>query len=247
MQSTTISHQHEARSGRRRPRWLRSGLVWFAFDLLVPTALLYVMLWLGTSLYVALLASASVSAVTALVAYRRGTGGQRLAPYMLALSLAGFAIALVTGSDRFLLARESVLTAVVGVWFLGSIWTERPLTYQFTRPLMEGRWGWRWGLPDTTWEIVWEREPRFRHIWRVSTVMWGVATLIDAVLRVVIAYTLPIPAVPAAQIGLMIATILLMQVVTHVYYTRSGLWLLIWEAGERQEQHGVDRSLQAHP
>ena len=60
---------------------------------------------------------------------------------MLAMALAGFALALVTGNDRFLLAKESVLTALVGCWFLASIWAERPLTYQFTRPLLEGRIG----------------------------------------------------------------------------------------------------------
>lgn len=227
MQSSTIS-----RLGRR-PAWLRPGLLWFAFDLIVPTALLYAVIWNDGSLYLALLLSAAVSAVTALIAYWRGTAGQRFAPVMLALSLAGLGVALVTGSDRFLLAKESVLTAVIACWFFGSLWMERPLAYQFTRPLLEGRWGRRWGLPDTPWESVWESEPRFRHIWRMLTVMWGVATLIDAVLRVVIAYTWPIPSVPAAQLGLMIGTVLVMQVVTHVYFARAGLWRLLWEAGER--------------
>ena len=181
----------------------------------------------------ALLASAAVSAVTALVSYRRGSGGQRFAPYMLALSLAAFGIALVTGSDRFLLAKESLLTALVGCWFLGSLWAERPLAYQFTRPILEGPWGRRMGLPDVSWEAVWAREPRFRHIWRVSTVMWGIATLTDAVLRVVIAYTVPIGAVVAAQTLMFIVTMLLMQPLTHIYYARAGLWRLLWEASER--------------
>ena len=232
MQSSAIAPQAATRPGGGRPRWLRPGLLWFAFDLLVPTALLYILLWLGSSLYVAFLASASISAVTAVISYRRGTGGQRFAPYMLALSIAGFGIALVTGSDRFLLAKESVLTAMVGFWFLGSIWTARPLAYQFTRPMLEGRWGRRWGLPATSWEHLWEHEPRFRHIWRVSSVMWGVATLIDALLRVVMAYTLPIESVPAMQVALFIVTGLVMQVVTNVYYARAGLWRLLWEAAE---------------
>jgi len=139
MQSTIITRHVETRTGRRRPTWPRRGLLWFAFDLLAPTALLYVLLGLGSSLYAALLASASVSATSALISYRRGTGNQRFAPYMLALTLAGFGIALITGSDRFLLAKESVLTAMVGFWFFRSIWAERPLTYQFTRPMLEGR------------------------------------------------------------------------------------------------------------
>ena len=227
MQSSTMARQARPQPRWRRPSWLRPGPLWFAFDLLVPTALLYVLLWRGSSLYVALLASASISAVTALVSYWRGTGNQRFAPYMLALSLASFGIALVTGSDRFLLAKESVLTAMVGFWFLGSIWTARPLAYRFTRPLLEGRWGRRWGLRGPSWEELWERDPRFRRIWRVSSAMWAAATLIDAMLRVVMAYTLPVNTVPALQIGLMIATMLLMQVVTNVYYARAGLWSIV--------------------
>jgi hypothetical protein len=231
LQSTRSPRDAEGPTTRRRPRWLRPGLLWFAFDLLAPTALLYVLLWLGSGLYVALLASASVSAVSALVSYRSGVGSQRFAPYMLALTLAGFGVALVTGSDRFLLAKESLLTAMVGFWFLGSIWTARPLTYQFTRPLLEGRWGRRWGLHGPPWELLWEREPRFRRIWRASSAMWAAATLIDAALRVVIAYTFPVEAVPVTQLGLFVVTGLLMQVATNVYYTRAGLWLLVRGGG----------------
>jgi hypothetical protein len=209
--------------GWRRPSWPRPGLLWFGFDLIAPTVLLYVLIWGGASLYAALLASASVSAVSALVSYWRGGSNGRFAPYMLAMALASFAIALVTGSDRFLLAKESVLTALVGCWFLASIWSERPLTYRFTRPLLEGRIG-RGGAP---WEVLWTREPRFRRIWRVSSAMWAGVTLIDAVIRVVMAYTLPVNVVPAMQTGLLVATTLLMQVVTNVYYLRAGLWPLV--------------------
>jgi hypothetical protein len=222
----------EETSRRWRVRWLRPGLIWFAFDLLAPTALFYVMRWHGSSLYLALLASAAVSAVSGLISFLRGKGGQRFAPYMLALSLAGFAVALVTGSDRFLLAKESILTAMVGFWFLGSIWQHRPLTFQFTKPLVEGPFGRRMGIVGPrTWEELWAREPGFRHIWRVSSVMWSAATLIDAAIRVVMAYTLPVNAVPALQTAMFVVTGLIMQVATNGYYSRVGLWKLIREGG----------------
>lgn len=48
--------------------------------------------------------------------------------------------------------------------------------------------------------------------------MWGIATLIDAVLRVVLAYTLPVQTVPAFSTAMFIGTWLVMQVVTNVYY-----------------------------
>ena len=215
----------DSRSYWGLPRqWLRPGLLWIGFDLLVPTALLYIALWFGASLYLAFLVSGALSAVTSLLAWRRGTAGQRFAPQMLLLSIVGFGIALITGSDRFLLAKESVLTAMVGCWFLGSIWTSRPLAYQFSRPLLEGRFG----LP-VSWDDLWDREPRFRRIWRVVSVMWAIATMADAVIRVVMAYTLPINAVPVLQAGLMVATVVLMQPITHIYFARAGLWKLLHE------------------
>ena len=115
------------------------------------------------------------------------------------------------------------MTALVGCWFLASICSDRPMTYQFTRPLLEGRIG-RGGTP---WEVLWAREARFRRIWRMSSAMWAGVTMIDAVIRVVMAYTLPVNVVPAMQTGLLVATTLLMQVVTNVYYIRSGLWAMV--------------------
>lgn len=230
------------RRTRGRPAWFRLGLLWVAFDFFAPLGIFYGLLWSGFSLYVALLASAALSALTALVSYVRGTSGQRFAPYMLALALAGFAIALVTGSDRFLLAKESVLTAAIGFYFFGSIWSERPLAYRLTRPMLESAYG-RWvGIfGPRSWEELWDRESRFRFIWKVATAMWAAATLIDAVLRVVIAYTMPIDTVPALQFALFIVTLLLMQVITNVYYTTSGLWRLVREGGTNTNADSTQR------
>jgi hypothetical protein len=228
MHVTARRQNHAADRHGRRPFWRRAGFIWFAFDMLGPTALLYLLIWHGMSLYVSLLASAAVSSVSALVSYRRGSGSHRLAPFMLAMALAGFVIALVSGSDRFLLARESLLTMMVGLWFLSSLWKPRPLTYQFTRPLLEGRLG-RGGA---SWELLWEQEPSFRRSWRVTTIIWAIALLIDAAIRVAMAYTLPVNAVPALQTALMLVTTLLMQVITWVYYWRTGLWLMIQRPNE---------------
>jgi hypothetical protein len=39
----------------------------------------------------------------------------------------------------------------------------------------------------------WTTDPVFRHIWRVTTVMWGMGLLTDAALRVAMSCTRPIP------------------------------------------------------
>jgi hypothetical protein len=78
------------------------------------------------------------------------------------------------------------------VWFLASVRAHRPAAFIFARPLLEGRKVFAAG----SWDALWETEPKFRRIWRVASVMWAVGLLVDAAVRVVISYTLPIGVVP---------------------------------------------------
>jgi len=64
-------------------------------------------------------------------------------------------------------------------------------------------------------------------IGRVCTVIWGSAILADAVVRVVMAYTLPIGLVPALGGALWPVTFISLQFVTNVYFARSGFWRIL--------------------
>ena len=55
-------------------------------------------------------------------------------------------------------------------------------------------------------------------MWKVSSVMYGVGTLLDAVLRVVFAYTLPPDVVPGLGTALVAVTTIVLMVMTNVYY-----------------------------
>lgn len=81
---------------------------------------------------------------------------------------------------------------VTGACFIASLAGRRPLAYLLSQPLLEGRFRW-----PQRWDGLWARSPRFRRMWRVSSVLWGVGTLTDAALRVVTAYTLSPDLVPA--------------------------------------------------
>ncbi len=201
------------RTGRR--------VLLFAVDFIAPLALFYALTTAGVSLYVALIASAVASSIGTVVSLLRGGAGR--VSLWTVLSLAALALSFLAGSERFLLAKESLLTATVGAWFLLSTHAERPLAYQFARPLLEGRRR----FSTRPWDQLWEESPGFRRIWRVSSVMWGIATLLDAVLRVVLAYTLPVQTVPAYSTALLIGTWLIMQVLTNVYYASAGLWPML--------------------
>lgn len=110
-----------------------------AVGVAVPLVVYYVLRWAGAGVYAALLASAAASGLPAGVALIRKSTVNLVATYFSLMSFAALLLAFVPGSTRFLLARDAVLTAATGGWFLGSLWRRRPLTFVLTRPLLEGR------------------------------------------------------------------------------------------------------------
>ncbi|MHB8184550.1 MAG: hypothetical protein ACYDDU_00435 [Dermatophilaceae bacterium] len=48
--------------------------------------------------------------------------------------------------------------------------------------------------------------------------------LLDAAVRVAMAYALPVDSVPGLSGALWIATLVLLQIITNLYFLRSGLW-----------------------
>jgi hypothetical protein len=201
-----------------RPRWVRLTL--FALDFALPVALFYVLRSFGVSAYLALLAGALASLVSAAVTLVRDRKLNSVAAFMTVILVLSTVVSLLAGSPRFLLARDAWVTGAVGVWFIASIWAPRPLAYHFARAVAEGRFNWP---PD--WEVRWERAPRFRRMWRIASLLWGIGTLLDAVLRWVMAYTLPIDLVPILTQVLFGVTALVLFVVTNVYYVLSGaMW-----------------------
>ena len=91
---------------------------------------------------------------------------------------------MVTADARLLVARESCLTGVVGLWILATLLACRPMLFEATVRFM----------PEAVaqqWQRDWETRPRFRRTLRVMTAAWGLAFLVDAAARVVMAYTIP--------------------------------------------------------
>lgn len=182
-------------------------------DVVAPLGLYYVLRWAGVGIYLSLLLSTLVSAATSVGSLVRNRKLNGLSTYMTTMMLASVIVSFIAGSPRFLLAKESWLTGLGGLWFLVSLRARRPLAYLYTKPLLEGRLGW-----PGAWDELWDRFPRFRRMWRVSSVLWGIGTLLDAALRVVMAYTLPIDAVPALGTALYTGTAIVLIVVNNVYY-----------------------------
>ncbi|MFC1419919.1 VC0807 family protein [Streptacidiphilus cavernicola] len=203
-----------------RPRTGRRTALVMAADIALPIGLYYGLRAAGVSTYLALLVSALVPAVSALVQFLRERRLDGMAAFVAGVILLGLAVSLISGSTRFMLAKDGWVTGLGGLWFLGSVRARRPLAFQGARPLLEGRFR----SDGTSWDVLWEESPRFREIWRVSTAIWGVAMVLDGVARVLMAYVLPVDLVPALGGLLWPVTLVLLQVVNGLYYEWSGLW-----------------------
>jgi hypothetical protein len=196
-------------------------------NLAAPIALYYALRAAGVGIYPALVVGAAVPALGAVVQLVRREPLDFLGLFMLSMLLLSAGVSLLTGSPRVLLAKDGALTGVSGVWMLLSVRSRRPLTFLFARPLLEGVTARLAGASGASWDRLWERVPQFRHIWHVATVIWGLALLVDAAIRVVMAYTLPVDRVPALGGALWPVTFLVLQVLTNVYFQRAGFWRIV--------------------
>jgi hypothetical protein len=143
----------------------------------------------------ALLRSAGFSAVTALVlsgifpafgvalSYARDRRLDAIGVLVLAGIAVGTFLGLLSGNARLVLIEGSVPTAVFGVLCLASLWSRRPLIYRFAVEFTGA------GTPrGREFESRWQY-PGFRHVFRVMTVVWGVAYLAEAAARIVLVET----------------------------------------------------------
>ncbi|WP_344949259.1 VC0807 family protein [Sphaerisporangium flaviroseum] len=204
---------------RTPARRRRYGLM-LLIDLAIPIGLYYLLRAAGLSYQASLVISSLVPGLSATTDLARGRRPDGLAVFMTVMMLLSFAVSLISGSARFMLAKDGWLTVVTGVWMLASARTDQPLTFPFARLLLERRVG----PGKQSWDVLWRRAPGFRRIWRVCTVLWGIGLVLDAVVRVVMAYTLPVDVVPGLNAAQYVVFLLLMQVVTNLYLVPAGLY-----------------------
>ncbi|MCC3283820.1 VC0807 family protein [Arthrobacter caoxuetaonis] len=188
-----------------------------ALDFLVPVALFYALRAAGVGAYAALLAGTAASMAGSLADFLRV---RRISPftlYALALMALSTVVSVIPGDERFLLARGALVVGVSGLWFLVSSVTRRPLVYVMSKPVLEGRFGW-----PGNWDRLFTELPRFRRIWRVSSIAWGVGLCMDSALRILMAWNLPVDTVPGLTTALTAGTALVLVVAANTYYQVSG-------------------------
>ena len=122
------------------------------------------------------------------------------------------AVALISGSPQLLLIRESLVGGLMGVAFLVSLLFPRPLIFLFVQHMRAGNDPAQCKAFDARWA-----SPRQRFAHRLMTVVWGLVTLGELALRIVMVLTLPIPVVLGVSTILFPVIILTMAAWTFFY------------------------------
>lgn len=162
-------------------------IVWTLFlDAGLAVAAYLIARQLGASMFLALLIGTIVAGIRALYVIIRRREVDAFALFMIATFGIGLLLSLVTGSPRFLLAKESISTAVSGVIFLGTLAAGKPMMYYLAQ-----RFGATGDAERRRWAELWPTSAGFRSFFRGMTVVWGIAFLAEALLKLILVLALP--------------------------------------------------------
>ncbi|MFI2185552.1 VC0807 family protein [Streptomyces sioyaensis] len=210
---TAVEGPHE------RTNWV-ALLLPVVLDVAVPTALFYILCGQGFGVLATGLLSGILPALRTLystVVRRRFDG---LALFMLSALIVGSGASLLMHSARLLLAKDGVITALCGLWMLGTLTRPRPFFLHAGETIAIAKRG---PVKGAAWARRWADEPAFRHGLRLLTGLWGTALVLDAVIRLALAYSLPVDEVPLLTFIQWYVLGGLLYVVTYIYAARKKL------------------------
>lgn len=147
------------------------------------------------------------------------------------LVLAGIVLSLIAfiggGGVRFLQLREQLVSALIGLVFLGSAAVGKPLIYQLARARIR-----RGADGPVAWLEALRDDPRFRRVMMLMTLSWGIALVVQSAACGALVFALSIesylivsPIIGYSALGVMTAW--------SFWYTRRRIAPLRWEAEQR--------------
>ena len=164
---------------------IRSITMIVIFDVAAPLVAYQLLRSAGMTAVTALLLSGVFPALHVIINVIRHRRLDVVGALVLAGIVVGTVLGLLSHSARLVLVEGSVPTAIFGVACLGSLWTRHPLMFSFAREFTG---------PDTAkgreMTRLWQYQG-YRRVFRVITAVWGAAFLLEAALRVVVAYSTP--------------------------------------------------------
>src|SRR6185437_11222895 len=128
-------------------------------ELGLPLAGYYGLRAAGASAWLSVAAGGALAAPWIVYSALRNRRFEATAALSLSLVVASGVMSLVTGDPRLLLVRDSWLGALVGVWILATLMTQRPFVMITSRAIVVAKLG---EAGAKAWEGRWDHEPAFR-------------------------------------------------------------------------------------
>lgn len=125
--------------------------------------------------------------------------------FMLVLFAGGLALSLVTGDPRFMLAKGAAATIVGGLVMIISAAVKRPITFMVGKRLAGKDAQARGEL-----ERGWAECQNFRIGFYVMACVWGVALILESIVRLWVIYTVNLDVAVAATTAITVATFLIL-------------------------------------
>jgi hypothetical protein len=185
-------------------------------NVVAPLAVFYGLRAAGVDQWLALVLGVIPPGIRAAqtVAKRRRIDG--LALFTLSILALSVAVSFLSGSPRFLLAKDGWMTGIAGIWILATL-PRTPFYFQAIRSFTTG-------ATRERAETGWRESPAFRHMLRVATAIWGFGLVLDAGVRLVLAYSLPIDKVPLISGLQYVVVFAALELSSQVYVRRKGDW-----------------------
>jgi hypothetical protein len=191
----------------------RAALAGLACDVGLPLVAYYALHASGASDRVALLTATAAAGARLVWVAARTRHITWFASLMLAVFALGTALTFTGGDARVLLLKDSASTGMIGVVFLVSLLSERPLTLsaaQTWRPRQGARLA-----------QLYRAEPAARRAFRVSALGWGIGLLGESALRVPLIFLLPVDVMVGLSTAMMIAAMAGLAVWNAAYITAA--------------------------
>jgi hypothetical protein len=204
------------------PGVMLRGLAW---DVGLPLAAYYGLHALGASDWTALLAATAMAGLRIVWVAVPDRRLNAFATMMLVVFGIGLILSFVSGDARFLLLKDSITTAVVGLTFLVTSLRGTPLTLAAAQ-----------GFRPADRERIAEQyrtDPVARRAYQVSSRVWGIGLLTEAAVRVPLVYLLPISVMVGLSTVMMVAAFVALIVWNGWYIRRLTAREAAAEAGSQ--------------
>lgn len=201
-------------------RVVRANVLTVVFEVVVPMALFYGLRAVGVGQWWALMAGVLVAAPYVVWTIVRNRRVDLVALVTLSVLVLSVVLGLLSDDPRTLAVREgwtAALGGLFGAWMLVTVVVGRPAQLTLGRTIAEVKRG---AEGAAAWAARWDTDARFRRGLRIDTAVWGAVLLANAVVHIVLVYTLPIDLISLVTTVVWFAAMACL-IAWHVWYLRK--------------------------